>query len=80
MHTPLQGDAPPDAPEYLGHVVCEHGQLSLVSTARRSISTEVGYIHLARVLLTLSQGWGRHQKLIPSVGATLNSRRALLYL
>ncbi|KAG2041623.1 cysteine proteinase [Suillus americanus] len=40
MHTPLQGDAPPDAPEYLGHVVCEHGQLSLVSTARKSISTK----------------------------------------
>lgn len=44
MHTPLQGDASPDAPEYLGHVVCEHGQLSLVSTARKSISTKAGDI------------------------------------
>lgn len=44
MHTPLQGDAPPDAPEYLGHVVCEHGQLSLVSTARKSIPTKAGDI------------------------------------
>ncbi|OAX36669.1 cysteine proteinase [Rhizopogon vinicolor AM-OR11-026] len=44
MHTPLQGDASPDAPEYLGHVICEHGQLSLVSTARRSISTKAGDI------------------------------------
>jgi ubiquitin carboxyl-terminal hydrolase 48 len=50
MHSPLQGDAPPDASEYLGHVVCEHGQLSLVSTARKSISTKV-------VLLYLSRGW-----------------------
>ncbi|KAG2750640.1 cysteine proteinase [Suillus brevipes Sb2] len=44
MHSPLQGDAPPDASEYLGHVVCEHGQLSLVSTARKSISTKAGDI------------------------------------
>lgn len=44
MHSPLQGDAPPDALEYLGHVVCEHGQLSLVSTARKSISTKAGDI------------------------------------
>lgn len=44
IHTPLQGDAPPDAPEYLGHVVCEHDQLSLVSTARKSISTKAGDI------------------------------------
>lgn len=51
MHTPLQGDAPPDAPEYLGHVVCAHGQLSLVSTARRSISTKVSSIHLHRRLV-----------------------------
>ncbi|KAG1827163.1 cysteine proteinase [Suillus subaureus] len=44
MHILLQGDMPPDAPEYLGHVVCEHGQLSLVSTARKSISTKAGDI------------------------------------
>jgi hypothetical protein len=52
MHTPLQGDASPDAPEYLGHVVCEHGQLSLVSTARKSISTKVVLFYLSRGQIT----------------------------
>ncbi|KAI6045712.1 hypothetical protein EDC04DRAFT_2877115 [Pisolithus marmoratus] len=40
MHVPLYGDAAPDSAEFRGHVKCEHDQLSLVSTARRSISKE----------------------------------------
>ncbi|KAI6132145.1 hypothetical protein EDD16DRAFT_1891250 [Pisolithus croceorrhizus] len=40
MHVPLYGDAAPDSAEFRGHVRCEHDQLSLVSTARRSISKE----------------------------------------
>ncbi|KAH7889396.1 hypothetical protein F5I97DRAFT_1801122 [Phlebopus sp. FC_14] len=41
MHVPLRGDSPPDSAEFRGHVRCEHDRLSLVSTARRSISSEV---------------------------------------
>lgn len=41
MHVPLHGDAAPDSAEFCGHVQCEHDRLSLVSTARRSISREV---------------------------------------
>ena len=41
MHVPLHGDPPPDSAEFRGHVRCEHDQLSLVSTARRSISSQV---------------------------------------
>ena len=41
MHVPLHGDPFPDSAEFRGHVRCEHGRLSLVSTARRSISTQV---------------------------------------
>lgn len=40
MHVSLHGDAAPDSAEFRGHVRCEHDQLSLVSTARRSISKE----------------------------------------
>lgn len=40
MHVPLCGDVAPDSAEFRGHVRCEHDQLSLVSTARRSISKE----------------------------------------
>ena len=41
MHVPLHGDPSPDSAEFRGHVRCEHDQLSLVSTARRSISSQV---------------------------------------
>ncbi|KAG8217868.1 hypothetical protein J3R82DRAFT_6034 [Butyriboletus roseoflavus] len=40
MHVPLHGDPSPDSSEFRGHVRCEHDQLSLVSTARRSISSQ----------------------------------------
>ncbi|KAG9318845.1 hypothetical protein JVU11DRAFT_949 [Chiua virens] len=40
MHVPLHGDPSPDSAEFRGHVRCEHDQLSLVSTARRSISSQ----------------------------------------
>ncbi|KAG6376492.1 hypothetical protein JVT61DRAFT_2485 [Boletus reticuloceps] len=40
MHVPLHGDPSPDSTEFRGHVRCEHDQLSLVSTARRSISSQ----------------------------------------
>ncbi|KAF8843558.1 cysteine proteinase [Paxillus ammoniavirescens] len=40
MHVPLHGDPAPDSAEFRGHVRCEHDQLSLVSTARRSISSQ----------------------------------------
>ncbi|KIJ69021.1 hypothetical protein HYDPIDRAFT_178940 [Hydnomerulius pinastri MD-312] len=39
MHVPQHADPPPDSAEFRGHVRCEHDQLSLVSTARRSISS-----------------------------------------
>lgn len=41
MHVPLHGDVAPDATEFRRHVRCEHDRLSLVLTARRSISREV---------------------------------------
>lgn len=40
MHVPLHGDVAPDATEFRRHVRCEHDRLSLVLTARRSISRE----------------------------------------
>ncbi|KAF9246150.1 hypothetical protein BU15DRAFT_39647 [Melanogaster broomeanus] len=44
MHVPLHGDPAPDSAEFRGHVRCEHDQLSLVSTARRSISSQVSIL------------------------------------
>lgn len=41
MHVPLHSDPSPDSAEFRGHVRCDHDQLSLVSTARRSISSQV---------------------------------------
>lgn len=50
MHVPLHGDPPPDSAEFHGHVRCEHNNLSLVSTARRSISSQVssGVAHIRK--------------------------------
>ena len=41
MHVPAQDDPPPDDPEFDQQVRCEHGNLSLSSTARRRIPEPV---------------------------------------
>ena len=41
MHTELEADPPPDSDAYSGHVMCEHGCLSLNTTARQRIPEEV---------------------------------------
>lgn len=41
MHVASTGDPGPDSPDYDSHVRCEHGGLSLNTTARRRISVEV---------------------------------------
>ncbi|EGO18657.1 hypothetical protein SERLADRAFT_418842 [Serpula lacrymans var. lacrymans S7.9] len=44
MHTSLRGDVAPNAPEFIAHVTCEHGGLSLNVTARRRISAQASAI------------------------------------
>ncbi|KAF9052908.1 cysteine proteinase [Panaeolus papilionaceus] len=52
IHDPMAGDLPPDAPEFLGHVQCEHGGLTLNIANRRRISQEA-----ASFLSSLFPNW-----------------------
>ncbi|PPQ63065.1 hypothetical protein CVT24_005920 [Panaeolus cyanescens] len=51
-YNPLTGDLPPDAPEFLNHVQCEHGALTLNTTNRRRISQQA-----ASILLDMFPTW-----------------------
>ena len=43
MHT-LQGDPPPDDPEFKAHVLCEHSNLTINANNRRRISFRVSHL------------------------------------
>ncbi|KAL4067914.1 hypothetical protein J3A83DRAFT_4097639 [Scleroderma citrinum] len=71
IHVPLHGDVAPDAAEFCGHVRCEHDRLSLVSTARRSISKEA-----CDILVNLFPHWRAlptTEELCSTCEATINS-------
>ena len=48
MHTEGELDPPPDAEQFLGDVVCEHGKLATNVTTRRRISAEVSHVSSLR--------------------------------
>ncbi|KAG6332044.1 hypothetical protein ID866_7047 [Astraeus odoratus] len=73
MHVPLHGDAAPDSAEFRGHVRCDHDCLSLVSTARRSISKEA-----CDILMNLFPHWrplSTTEELCSTCEATINSSK-----
>ncbi|KAJ3732305.1 cysteine proteinase [Lentinula guzmanii] len=58
MHVASEDDPPPDSPEYVDDVRCEHGKLSLKTTARRRISIEARqHSQACHILTSLFPEW-----------------------
>ncbi|THH17534.1 hypothetical protein EW146_g3292 [Bondarzewia mesenterica] len=68
MHTPSQMDPSPDSEPYGSHVKCEHGDLSLNTTARQRISRQVQFyiLHENGSFLTSCQAYRLLLRLFPS--------------
>ncbi|KIK57675.1 hypothetical protein GYMLUDRAFT_75287 [Collybiopsis luxurians FD-317 M1] len=74
MHIPSEDDPPPDSPEFENDVLCEHGNLSLHTAARRCISEEA-----CQILTSLFPNWKpvpRSQESCPVCEVAVSERRA----
>ncbi|KAF5389843.1 hypothetical protein D9757_003699 [Collybiopsis confluens] len=74
MHVPSEDDPPPDHPDYQNDVLCEHGHLSLSTTARRCISEGAG-----QILTSLFPRWNpvpRNQETCPICEVEISERKA----
>ncbi|KAF9218284.1 cysteine proteinase, partial [Gyrodon lividus] len=73
MHVPLHGDPAPDSAEFRGHVRCEHDQLSLVSTARRSVSSQA--YEILKIIFPQWVPVSTNEELCAICEASINSSR-----